>query len=92
MTAEGVFHTFYSLQNAHADSRLNSSQLRGQVVGDVAGHIQQGVGHILFALVHHVLNVQVGFGQNAGDGRDRTRCVLVDDADAAAADAGLAAG
>ena len=78
------------LQDAHADGGIDAGQFAGQVGGNVAGHIQQGVGHVLLALVHHVFDVQAGGGQDAGDGRDRTRRVLVDHADAAAADAWLA--
>lgn len=78
------------LQHAHADGGFNRTQLDGEVIGDIARHVQQGISDILFALVHHVFNVQVCFGQNARDGRDRARGVLVDDADAAASHTRLA--
>jgi len=77
-------------QDAHPDGGFDASQFGGQRVADLAGHVQQGVGNVLFALVHHVFDVQVGSGQDTGDGRDGARGVLVDDADAAAAHPGLA--
>ena len=40
------------------------------------GGVQHGVGHVLFALVHHVFDVQTRFGGQGSDLADHARFVL----------------
>src|SRR5699024_6597161 len=76
-------------EDAHPDDRRDAGQLALQGAVGGAGDIQHGVGHVFFGLVDHVLDVQAGGGGQGGDLADDARLVAVDDADAAAAGAGL---
>lgn len=77
------------LQDAHPDDSRDSGQLLSQPAVHGTGRVQHGVSHVLFALVHHVFNVQARFGGQGGDLADHAGLVLVDDADALAACTGL---
>ena len=80
---------FLLLQDAHPDHGGDAAQFLAQAGIHGTGGVQHGVGHVLFALVHHVFDVQAGFGGQGGDLADHARLILVDDADALAAGAGL---
>ena len=80
---------FLLLQDAHPDDGGDAAQLLAQAGIHGAGGVQHGVGHALFALVHHVFDVQAGLGSQGSDLADHARLILVDDADAFAAGAGL---
>ena len=84
-----MFRVFLLLQDAYPDDGGDAAQLLAQAGIHGAGGVQHGVGHVLFALVHHVFDVQTGLGSQGGDLADHARLVLVDDADALAASAGL---
>ena len=45
-------------QDAHPDDGGDGRELRGQCIIHGTGGVQHGVGHVLLALVHHVLDVQ----------------------------------
>ena len=80
---------FLLLQDAHPDDGGDAAQLLAQAGIHGTGGVQHGVGHVLFALVHHVFDVQTRFGGQGSDLADHARFVLMDDADALAAGAGL---
>lgn len=50
------------LQDAHPDDSGDRRQLVGQGRVHGTGGIQHGIGHVLFALVDHVFDVQTGLG------------------------------
>ena len=50
------------LQDAHPDDGGDAAQLLAQAGIHGTGGVQHGVGHVLFALVHHVFNVQARLG------------------------------
>ena len=77
------------LQDAYPDDGGDGAQLFAQAGIHGTGGVQHGVGHVLLALVHHVLDVQARLRGQGGDLADHARLVFVDDADALAAGAGL---
>ena len=56
------------LQDAHPDDSRDGGQLLSQPAVHGTGRVQHGVSHVLFALVHHVFNVQARFGGQGGAG------------------------
>ena len=56
---------------SHPDDGGDGSQLFGQLAVHGTGRVQHGVGHILFALVHHVFDVQARLGGQGGDLADQ---------------------
>ena len=76
-------------EDSHPDDGGDAGELLPEGAVGGAGDVQHGVGHVLFGLVDHVLDVQAGGGGQGGDLADDARLVAVDDADAASAGAGL---